>query len=453
MDPLTLGILMFGTALVLLLLGMPIWAGLSGTALFFLIFLDPSKLAQIPYIHYSNLENFSLLAIPLFILMAAPLAQTKASGDLYELLHRWLHWLPGGVGISNVLACAVFAALTGSSPATAAAIGGLGIPEMRQRGYPAGFACGLICAGGTLGILIPPSITMILYGVATETSIGKCFMAGIIPGIILTVLMCAWTSFYFYTRVMRKQKPLAEETQAKDNQSLDTRYVAQTFTWSERFGALPRLLPFMLIIFGVLGSLYLGWASPSEAAAVGAFLSLVVTAIVYKAYRPKHLKSILSSTLNESTMILMIIAGSLLFGYVLSNAYATQSMAQAIIGLPLGRWGIMIVINIFLLLLGMFLPPVAIILMVAPIIFPILMALGFDPIWFAAVMTLNMEIGLITPPVGLNLYIVKGIAPDIPMSAVLKGALPFVFMIALTIVIISIFPQLATWLPSMMIGT
>lgn len=453
--PFMWGIIMFGTALVVLLSGIPIWAGLAGTAILFILIMSPENMTVIPYVIYSSLDKFALLAIPLFIFMAAPIAKSKASFDLYEVIHRWLHWLPGGIGISNIFGCAIFAALCGSSPATAAAIGGVGIPEMRRRGYPPSFATGLIAVGGSLGILIPPSITMIIYGVATETSIGKLFIAGIIPGIMVTIMMAIYIVIYFHFFVLRRQRREPQEPRPAANPKEDTAPQAPrevVYTWKDRFVYLPRILPFLLLIFAVMGSLYLGWATPSEAAGVGAFLSLLLCVIIYRAYRPAMLKSIFGTAINESTMILMIMAAALFFGYALSNAYATQALAETILGLPLGRWGIMLVINLFLLILGMFIPPAAIILLVAPILLKIILPLGFDPIWFAVIMTLNLEIGLVTPPVGLNLYIVKAIAPDIPLSSVLWGAIPFMLILALGIVLVAIFPQLALWLPGMMIG-
>jgi len=455
MDPLIIGLIIFVAALVVLLSGIPIWLGLTTVALAALLIMAPQNMTIVPYVIYSSLDSFALLAIPLFIFMAAPLAASRASFDLYEVVHRWLHWLPGGIGVSNVIACAIFAALCGSSPATAAAIGGIGVPEMRRRGYPPGFACGLIAVGGTMGILIPPSITMILYGVATETSIGKCFIAGIIPGIVLASLASIWTIFYFYFFVIKRERKAFQQAQsdaAGAEVAIPYVLVKEKYTWRDRFTYLPRILPFLLIIFGVMGSLYLGWACPSEAAGIGAFLAFFLTMAIYRAYHREQLKGIFSTAISESSMILMIMAAALFFGYILSHAYATQAMAQAVIALPLGKWGIMAVIQVFLLILGMFMPPAAIILMVSPILLQILLPLGFDPIWFAAVMTLNMEIGLVSPPVALNLYIVKNIAPDISMTEVLKGSYPFILCIALTIFLLCLFPQLALWLPGKMIG-
>jgi C4-dicarboxylate transporter DctM subunit len=450
-----LSFLVFASALVLLLSGIPIWTGLTGVALFYILMLSPDLFQTVPYVFYSGMDSFALLAIPLFILLSAPIAVSRASGDLYEALHRWLYRLPGGLGISTMLACGIFAALCGSSPATAAAIGGIGIPQMRSRGYTPSLACGLIAHAGTFGILIPPSITMILYGIATETSIGKCFIAGILPGLLEILLSCIWVVLYLVFTAAGKDlkarqlelRQRAHRLSGGEGPAMDERY-----TLKEKLSYVPRVFPFVLIIFGIMGSLYGGWATPSEAAGVGAVLSLALVMGIYRMYRWQDLKTILAKALNESTMILMIMAAALLFSFVCSDLYVTQSMAELILGLPLGKWGIVVFINLLLLVLGFFIPPAAVILMVAPMLIPVITGLGFDPVWFAVIMTVNLEIGLVTPPVGLNLYVVKGIAPDVPMSEVLKGVLPFVIIEMIVIAAVCVFPALALWLPSKMIG-
>ncbi len=456
-----LSVVVFSSALVLLLSGIPIWSGLAAVSLLYILIYSPHIMETVPFVLYSAMDSFALLAIPLFILLSAPIAWSKASGDLYEALHRWLYKLPGGLGISSMLASGIFAALCGSSPATAAAIGGIGIPEMRRRGYPPSLACGLIAHSGTFGILIPPSITMILYGIATETSIGKCFIAGILPGCLEILLSCIWVVFYFkYTRAGRAIRTAERDIHegARDEGRYEGWQKDRNGAWVERYtlkeqlAYLPRVLPFILIIFGIMGSLYGGWATPSEAAGVGAVLSFLLVMTIYRVWRWRDIKEILHKALNESTMILMIMAAALLFAYVCSDLYVTQALAELILGLPLGKWGIILFINILLLILGFFIPPAAVILMVAPMLLPVITGLGFDPVWFAVIMTVNLEIGLVTPPVGLNLYIVKGIAPDVPLSQVLWGVLPFVIIEGIVIVLVCIFPELATWLPSKMIG-
>ena len=445
MNEYILAILLFGSAFGLLISGIPIWSGLAGISMIFILVFSPHLLPTVPYVLHGSMDSFALLAIPLFILLSAPIAESHASKDLYETLHKWLHKVPGGLGIANMVGCGIFAALCGSSPATAAAIGGIGIPEMRRRGYSPALATGLIAHAGTFGILIPPSVTMILYGVATETSIGKCFIAGVIPGILLVVLSCAWLGIvFFYRKLVPAQRGSTYFLESED--------VHEKFSWADRFLSLFKVLPFVLIIIGIMGSLYGGWATPSEAGGLGAVLSLVFVMTIYKIYRPRQLWKIFIKALNESSMILMIMAAALVFAWVSSDLYATQALGELILKLPLGKWGIIFVINILLLVLGCFIPPAAVILMVAPLLLPIIQGLGFDPIWFAVVMTVNLEIGLVTPPVGLNLYVVKNIAPDVPMSKVLLGVVPFVIIDLLVIVLLCIWPELALWLPNKMIG-
>jgi tripartite ATP-independent transporter DctM subunit len=233
---------------------------------------------------------------------------------------------------------------------------------------------------------------------------------------------------------------------------IEDRGVIESFSWKDRFSSLIKVLPFVLIIIGIMGSLYGGWATPSEAGGVGAVLSLLFVMTIYRIYKPSQLWQIFTKALNESSMILMIMAAALLFSYVSSDLYATQALGELVLKLPLGKWGIIFLINILLLILGFFIPPAAVILMVAPLLLPIIQGLGFDPIWFAVIMTVNLEIGLVTPPVGLNLYIVKNIAPDIPMSHVLLGVIPFVIIECLVILAVCIWPELALWLPDKMIG-
>ena len=445
MNEYAIAILFFGSALILLVSGIPIWAGLASISIVFILIFAPHLLATVPFVVYGAMDSFALLAIPLFILLSAPIAESNASRDLYETLHKWLYKVPGGLGIANMVGCGIFSALCGSSPATAAAIGGIGIPEMRKRGYSPALSTGLIAHAGTFGILIPPSITMILYGVATETSIGKCFIAGVLPGVLEILLSCIWVAGVFYFRKLVPAKPGAVYY-------IEDRGVVESYLWKERFASLVKVLPFVLIIIGIMGSLYGGWASPSEAAGLGAVLSLLFVMTIYRIYRPRTLWKIFIKALNESSMILMIMAAALLFAYVSSDLYATQTLGSLILKLPIGKWGIIILINTLLLILGCFIPPAAVILMVAPLLIPVITGLGFDPIWFAVVMTVNLEIGLVTPPVGLNLYIVKSIAPDVPMSHVLLGVIPFLIIEGIVIACICVWPEIALWLPNKMIG-
>ncbi len=435
MDPLLLGALVAFFTIFVLFSGVSVAMGLLIVSAGFLIIFDGMRsLELMPEILFGKLDNFALLAIPMFIIMGASISSTRAGADLYEALERWLTKVPGGLVISNLGACALFSAMSGSSPATCAAIGKMGIPEMRKRGYPDSVAAGSIAAGGTLGILIPPSVTMIVYGIATETSIGRLFLAGVFPGLLLVGLFMAWSLY---------------STARSGNTSLLN---SVSYTWRQKFEILPRVLPFLLIIVGVLYAMYGGIATPSETAAVGALLTLLIAVIIYKLWNPRDLWVVLRDSTKESVMILFIIAAAGVFSYMLSSLFITQSIAEWIGTLDVNRWVLMGAINMFLLIAGFFLPPVAVILMAAPILLPIITTAGFDPIWFAVILTINMEIGLISPPVGLNLYVINAIAPDISLKTILLGSLPYVGCMVLAIILISIFPGIATWLPETVMG-
>ena len=435
MSPAAQGVLVLVTTVLVLLTGAPVAFGLGAVGVAFLVlFQGPDSLRVAAETLYSGLNDFTLVSIPMFIMMGAAIGSSPAGKDLYIALDRWLYRVPGGLVISNIGACALFAALTGSSPATCAAIGKMGIPEMRARGYPDEVATGSICAGGTLGILIPPSITFILYGIATETSIGRLFLAGVLPGLLLTGLFMLWTLAYIWYKGFRAYEP------------------GFRFTWRQKFESIPKVAPFLAIVIAVMYVLYGGIATPSEAAGVGAALCVVLAIVIYRMWSPTAWWQILRSTTRESVMILMIIATAVLFGYMLTSLYLTQTLAQAIADMHVNKWVLMLLINLFLLVSGFFIPPAAIILMTSPILYPIITTAGFDPVWFGVIMTINMEIGLIHPPVGLNIYIVSSIAPDVPVTRVMWGTLPYVACMMLAIVILCIFPEIATWLPDHLMG-
>lgn len=435
MSPLAIGAIVCTVTILILMSGAPVAFALGIVSIGFLLIFDGyGSLQFVAETFYSSLEDFTLVSIPMFILMGAAVASSRAGNDLYEALERWLYRVPAGLLVSNLGACAIFAALSGSSPATCAAIGKMGIPEMRRRGYPPDLATGAIAAGGTLGILIPPSVTLILYGVVTETSIARLFIAGFLPGLMLTALFIAWSIFITWYSGRRFVDP-------------NTRY-----SWRERVTILPRVLPFLAIVAGVLYVLYGGVATPSEAAGVGALLCIVMVMVIYRMWQPEGLWRILRDSMRESVMILMIIGTSVLFSYMLSSLYVAQSLAEWIAALEVNRWVLMFWVNIFLLVCGFFLPPAAIILMTAPTLMPIILNAGFDPIWFAIILTINMEIGLITPPVGLNLYVINGIAPDVRLPTILWGALPFMLCMVVGIVLLCVFPEIATWLPEYLMG-
>jgi C4-dicarboxylate transporter, DctM subunit len=434
-SPATEGAIVLVATLLVLASGIPVAFGLGAVSLVFLfVFQGFDSLHVVAETLYSGLDDFTLVSIPMFVMMGAAIGTSPAGKDLYEALDRWLYRLPAGLVISNLGACAMFAALTGSSPATCAAIGKMGIPEMRRRGYPDGIATGSICAGGTLGILIPPSITFILYGIATESSIGRLFLAGVLPGLMLTGFFMIWSLFAIWKSGFRAH-------------AVDFRY-----SWKEKFASIPKVAPFLIIVIGVMYVLYGGVATPSEAAGVGAALCFVLAVLIYRMWSPAEWWQILRETMRESVMILMIIAAAVVFGYVLTSLYLTQTLAQGIADMHANRWVLMLLINLFLLVSGFFIPPAAIILMTSPILLPIITAAGFDPIWFGVILTINMEIGLIHPPVGLNIYIINAIAPDVPLARIMWGVFPYVLCMMFAIVVLCVFPEIATWLPDHLMG-
>jgi len=379
-----------------------------------------------------EINGFAILALPMFILLGSVVGSSRASSDIHEAAHRWMRRIPGGLVIANIVACGLFSAICGSSPATAAAIGRSGIPEMRARGVPGRLAAGAICAGGTLGILIPPSITMILYGIATGTSIGKLFMAGVIPGIMLV------TMFSLYAAVASAGKTVVPQQDAAS---------AQGPTWL----VTARVLPFLALIVLVLVALYGGFATPSEGASLAAFLAMLMAFLIY---RPSfsQWKHVGAELIRDSSMLLLIIAASGLFSYMLSLLYVTQSFGELLIGAHLNRWIFYLLVSAFLLVAGFFIPPAALILVVMPIIQPSLEAYHFDLVWFGVIMTILMEIGLIHPPVGVNLFVIRAIAPDLTLQEIFYGSMPFLILMLVAVALFTIFPGLVTWLPTVMHG-
>jgi C4-dicarboxylate transporter DctM subunit len=447
MSMLTLSLLFGAVTLILMFSGMPIAFALGTVAVGFMYFFMPaSSLDTVTQNVYEEMASITLLSIPLFILKGAAIGKSNAGRDLYGVMHAWMQRIPGGLGIANVFTCALFAAMAGSSPATCSAIGSAGIPEMRKRGYSPGFASGIIAAGGTLGILLPPSITMILYAVAYEQSLGRLFLAGIGPGLLLVALFAVYASYRFRKEYKAAQAAFA----AHGHRSAYLEDV--TYTLRQKLEMLPRVLPFVILLIGVMAALYGGFATPSETAGLGAVLALALIAIVYGIWRPSDLKPILSSTIRESTMLMFIIGMSLLFSYVMSYLHISQSTAEWIVSLSLSKWVLLAVILLFVVILGFFLPPVSVILMTAPIILPPLGAAGFDLVWFGILMTIVMEMGLIHPPVGLNIFVIKNIAPDIALKDIIWGVMPFVGLMFAAILLICAFPGIAVWLPNAVMG-
>jgi tripartite ATP-independent transporter DctM subunit len=447
MSVVEIGLLYGGATLIVMFSGMPIAFALGSVATVFMIFfMPPSALDTVTQNVYEEMSAITLLSIPLFILKGAAIGRSSAGRDLYSALHVWMSKVPGGLGIANVFACALFAAMAGSSPATCSAIGSAGIPEMRKRGYPGGFAAGLIAAGGTLGILLPPSVTMILYAVASEQSLGRLFLAGIGPALLLVTFFAGYAVFRYLQEARKAQRTL--DGGGSSSALLDR----ESYTLSQKLSALPRVLPFVLLLTGVMFALYGGFATPSETAGLGALLALVLIALIYGTWRPRDLKPIMENTIREGSMLMLIIGMSLFYSYVMSYLHISQSAAEWVVAQHLSRWVLLAAILVMVVVLGFFLPPVSIILMTAPIILPPLRAAGFDLVWFGVIMTIVMEMGLIHPPVGLNIFVIKNIAPDIPLGDVVWGVVPFVILMALAVVVLCFAPDIAMWLPDRIIA-
>jgi C4-dicarboxylate transporter DctM subunit len=426
-------IIAIGALVITIFSGVPIAFAMGICALVLSVIFGggAATLPALFHVGYSSTSDFLLVCIPLFVFMSELLAKSEITKDLYDAMSVWLRWLPGGLAISSVSACTLFGAVTGSSVACTAAIGSIAIPEMRSRGYKNRLVTGSIAAGGGLGVLIPPSIPMILYGHVTQTSVGKLFMAGLMPGILL------WTIYFAFIVIRTSIYP---EIAPK---------IEERVTWNMRFRLLRRVFPIFVIIVAVMGVIYTGICTPTEAAAVGAFASLIVV-LAHRRLTLKVLRESLIGTLRTTAMVLMIIMGALTYGYVITREGIVAWMTEQVLALGLQPIMILIMINVLLIFLGCILEVVSIILITMPLLTPILLGLNFDLIWFGAVMVVNMEMALITPPVGLNLYVVRGIANDLPFSEIIKGASPFMILQAVGLALVIIFPQIAIFLPSHM---
>jgi len=422
----------FVLLLILLATGTPVAVAtaLSG-ALVAVVFIGTGALSQLGVLLFAQASNFVLLMVPLFILMGEALGATRIGRDLFTAAQIWLRFIPGALPIGTIFSCAGFAAVCGSSPVTAATIGSVAVPEMIRKGYAARLAFGVTAAGGTLGIMIPPSISFILYGIITETSIGALFMAGIGPGIMLVALLSLTVFFLIW-----RNPELAPARSA----AIDT---------SERWTSLRSVIPVTLLVVAVLGSIYTGIATATEAAAVGATGALLI-AFLLGSLKREVMHRILDNTARTTAMFVLLVATGLFSAFVLSRLGIPQATAQAITGLDVPPWVVMLAINGLLLLLGMFLDPMSILVIVVPVIFPAVVKLGYDPVWFGVIVTLQIEIAAISPPVGFNLFVLRTVVPNARMADIIRGGLMFIAPMLLGIVFLMIYPDIALLLPRMM---
>lgn len=432
MDWIGLTFILFGILFVLLLIGIPVAFAMGMTASIMVVtFLSPNMLVQIARVSFSVSTTHLFLVAPLFVLMAALVSHSDIAEKSFRAATKWLSWMPGALPASTVVACTGFSAISGSSPATAAAIGYAAVPEIRKAGHSKRLAVGVVAAGGTLGILIPPSVVLVIYGILTETSIGSLFIAGILPGLLLAALMVVYTMIY----------SLREGT---------TKAFELRPSWGERFSSLKGIWAVLLLFIIVMGAIYTGIATTTEAAALGAAGALLLTVFRID-MRQKGLNRVLVKTAQTTAMLMLLIIFGSFFGFVVSRLGIAHGMVEAVLAANLDPWLILALYLVGLLLLGCVMDPASMMVITLPLAFPVLSQLGFDPIWLGILVTITVEIGMITPPVGLNLFVLKGIVPkDITMSDIMLGAAPFVLIMLFGLLLIILFPSIATFLPSMM---
>jgi len=409
----------------LLLIRVPVAFTLGGLGLALLLFGGFSPLMA-PQAILSTLDGFILLAVPLFLLMSNILLKGGVGKDLFAAVHAWVgHW-PGGLAVATIISCGIFAAISGSSVATAATIGTVAIPEMISRGYERRFVYGLLAAGGTLGILIPPSIPMIVYGFVTEQSVISLFLAGIGPGILLVVLFIAFAMIH--ARWFGGQKAEAAASM------------------EERFWSSLRALPSVVLAAFVIGVIYTGVATPTEAAAIGFAVALVITGLVLRTLTWQGFKEAAYDSMVTTVAILLIVAGAKVFGKAITLYRIPQEISMFIgqnIDTPLA---FILVVSVVLLIMGLVFEALSMVLIMTPVLLPAAMALGFDPIWFGVYMVVMVECALITPPVGLNLYVIQSVAKS-SLSDVSRGVLPFLALMLLSVVILYMWTDLALYIP------
>jgi C4-dicarboxylate transporter, DctM subunit len=430
MDPIYVGIIgvIFLVAILFLNLPVAFCMAIVGVLGFGYLISTQAALNIIIKDFYTVFSSYDLTVIPLFVFMGQILFYSGISRKLYDAAFIWFGHYKGGLAMATVGACASFSAISGSTNATAATMASVALPEMKRLKYRDELAAGTVAAGGSLGILIPPSVIFIVYGIMTEQSIGKLFMAGIFPGILLSVLFAL--TIYIWVSLKPQIAPRVENKGFK-----------------KKIMALSGLTEVLILFILVMGGLFIGIFTPTEAGAVGAFGGLVVPLISRQLSWKGFLEALYSST-RTTCMILMIVAGATVFGHFLAVTTIPSTLSSWAVELPLPSWGIMLVIMFFFFIGGLFMDALGMILLTIPIFYPVAVAIGYDPIWFGVVIVLVTELGVITPPVGINVYVVNGIARDIPLEVIFKGTFPFVLALLTYLVIMIMFPQIALFLPS-----
>ncbi len=423
--------IIMGILALLLITGTPISIALGMTVMTFLVFFSSFDMTTVNIISqrlFTGLESFAIMAVPFFVLAGTFLTDGGVAKRIINFAINLVGWMPGGLAMASIVACAFFATLSGSSPATVMAIGSLMLPAMVQQGYPKGFSTGVIACSGSLGILIPPSIVMIVYAVATSESAGKLFVAGIVPGALLALLLMGVTFLY----AKKHNFPTLPRASFKD--------VSKSFL--DAFWGL------MLVVI-VMGGIYGGVFTPTEAAAVSAVYAFICATFIYRTLPFRDIGKVLLHAANTSSMLLYIITNAILFNFLLTSEQIPQGLAAWVIAQDLEAWQFLLFVNVVLLLAGQFMEPSSIVLILAPLFLPIAMALGIDPIHLGIIMVVNMEIGMITPPVGLNLYVASHLS-HMGLTEVSKAALPFVGVMLVYLMLITYVPEISMFLVDML---
>ncbi|HZQ60134.1 MAG TPA: TRAP transporter large permease subunit [Casimicrobiaceae bacterium] len=409
----------------LMLTGMPVSISLGLTVLTFLFLMTDIPLASVALKLFTGIEKFEIMAIPFFILAGNFLTHGGVARRMINFATAMVgHW-HGGLALAGVLACALFAAVSGSSPATVVAIGSIILPAMVKQGFPKRFGAGVITTSGALGILIPPSIVMVMYAVATNTSVGQLFMAGVIPGLVLATMLGLTT----WWRARKNNYPRMKKS-----------------TWGERFRTFRESIWGLLLIVVVIGGIYTGIFTPTEAAAMSAVYAFFVAVFVYKDLTFRQVPKVLLDSANMSAMLLYIITNAVLFSFLMTNEQIPQVMAQWMLDKGLGTITFLLFVNVLLLLAGNVMEPSSIVLILAPILFPVAIKLGVDPVHFGIMMTVNMEVGMCHPPVGLNLYVASGIT-KMGITELTVAVWPWLLTMLVFLVIVTYWPTLSIWLP------
>ncbi len=427
-------LLFFGSLLFFLVLGLPLAFVLGGVSVIFLYFTwGPDAFYMVSSQIWSTMGNFTLVAIPLFVFMAMVLERTGVARDLYRMMYLWWGGLRGGLAIGTLGICAIFAAMCGISGAAVVAMGTIALPSMLERGYDKRMVLGCINTGGGWGILIPPSILMILYSLITGVSVGQMFAAGVLPGILLMVLTCAYIIIRCYF-----QPELAPALPKEERAS-----------WREKMLALRAVILPIIIVFVTLGSIIAGVTTPTEAAAVGV-LGALISAVVYRRFSWELMRDASIRTFKLTGMIMWILFAAHAFSAAYQSMGAQELIEGMITGIPGGPWAVIITMMVIVFFLAMVLDPVGIMLITLPVFLPIVKAMGFDPVWFGILFVINMEIGYMTPPFGFNLFYLKGVVPpNITMKDIYVSVIPFVLVEIVGLALIMIFPEIATYLPDL----